>query len=148
MTMTEGMLDKEWMPQIRWQNGRNVNLEAVRNAIQEQADEYGIPVAFSEDYVKKGGILSREKEDILRMYNPEHPNDYLNFAVRVQHQGRYAFMQVYNLGGSRNYRDFNAALGGSALMMLSNFLTGTNSKMKEEENYYTILRDCLESLAE
>ena len=143
MTFTTGMLDKEWIPQVRWPNGQNVNLQAVCRAIQEQADENGIPVAFREDTLKTGGIFSREKEDILVMYHPGHPDDYLNFAVRVQHQGRYAFMHVYNLGGSRNYRDYNAAQNGSALMMISNFLTGTNSRMQEEENYYTILRDCL-----
>ena len=70
MTMTEGMLDREWMPQVRWTNGNNVTLNGVREAIQREADENGIPVAFSEDQVKLGGLFSRDREDVLRMYNP------------------------------------------------------------------------------
>ncbi len=143
MTMTEGMLDREWMPQVRWTNGNNVTLNGVREAIQREADENGIPVAFSEDQVKLGGLFSRDREDVLRMYNPEHPNDYLHFVIRVKHQGKYAFMNVYNLGGSKNYRDYNAAQAGSAFRMVTNLLSGTNSKMQAEENYYTILKDCL-----
>ena len=47
MAYSEKQLTTEWMPQVRWPNGNNVNLVTVREAIQEQADENGIPVAFS-----------------------------------------------------------------------------------------------------
>ena len=146
MAYTEKQLTNEWMPQVRWPNGNNVNLVTVREAIQEQADENGIPVAFREDQLKVGGLFSSEREDILIMYNPQHAMDYLRFAIRVMHQGKYAFMHVYNLGGSKNFHDDNLASGGSTMMKLANALSGHNQKLQAEENYYTILRDCLENV--
>ncbi len=143
MTYAERDLSTEWMPQIRWPNGDSVNLVTVREAIQEQADENGIPVAFSEADLKVGGLFSKEREEILIMYNPQHPSDYLRFAIRIMHQGKYAFMHVYNLGGSKNFRDDNVAAGGSTLRKFANAIGGHNQKLQAEENYYTILRDCL-----
>ena len=131
------------MPQVRWPNGNNVNLVAIREAIQNQADENGIPVSFREDQLKVGGLFSSEREDILIMFNPDHPADYLRFAIRVHHQGKYAFMQVYNLGGSKNFRNDNKANAGSTLKKIGNLVGGHNQKLQMEENYYTILRDCL-----
>lgn len=146
MAYTEKQLTTEWMPQIRWPNGNSVNLVTVREAIQEQADENGIPVAFTEEQLKVGGLFSSEREDILIMYNPEHATDYLRFAIRVLHQGKYAFMHVYNLGGSKNFRDDNMANGGSNFKKLTNLIGGHSQKLQAEENYYTILRDCLENV--
>ena len=146
MAYTEKQLTNEWMPQVRWPNGNNVNLVTVREAIQEQADENGIPVAFDEGQLKVGGLFSSEREDILIMYNPQHATDYLRFAIRVMHQGKYAFMHVYNLGGSKNFYDDNVASGGSTMRKLANAISGHNQKLQAEENYYTILRDCLENV--
>ncbi len=146
MAYSEKMLSTEWMPQVRFPNGNDVNLVTIREAIQEQADENGIPVAFNEEQLKVGGLLSKQLEDILIMYNPNHASDYLRFAIRVMHQGKYAFMHVYNLGGSKNFRDDNMAGAGSTFKKLTNFIGGHNQKLQEEENYYTILRDCLENV--
>ena len=149
MAYSENQLNTQWMPQIRWPNGNSVNLVTVREAIQDQADENGIPVAFSEDQLKVGGLFSKEREDILIMFNPEHAYDYLRFAIRVKHQGKYAFMQVYNLGGSKNFGDANMAQEEGvfgAARRLGNLVGGHKAKLEAEENYYTILRDCLENV--
>lgn len=146
MAYTEKQLTNEWMPQVRWPNGNSVNLVTVREAIQEQADENGIPVAFDEDQLKVGGLFSQEREDILIMYNPQHAYDYLRFAIRVMHQGKYAFMHVYNLGGSKNFGNENAAVAGNTMRKLANAIGGHSQKLQAEENYYTILRDCLENV--
>ena len=146
MPYSEKQLDTEWMPQVRWPNGDNVNLVTVRDAIQNQADENGIPVAFRDDTLKVGGLLSSQREDILIMYNPQHENDYLRFAIRVMHQGKYAFMHVYNLGGSKNFRDGNKAAAGSKIAVIGNLVGGHRQKLEAEENYYTILRDCLQNV--
>ena len=146
---SENDLTMQWMPQVRWPNGNNVNLITIREAIQNQADENGIPVAFNEETLKVGGLFSREREDILIMYNPEHANDYLRFAIRVKHQGKYAFMQVYNLGGSKNFKNANNAnsdtWGGLGRSFI-NAIGSHKAKLDAEENYYTILRDCLENV--
>ena len=149
MAYSENQLKTQWMPQVRWQNGNDVTLDVVRNAIQNQTDENGIAVAFSEDEVKVGGLFSGEREPILIMYNPEHEYDYLRFAIRVKHQGKYAFMQVYNLGGSKNFRNEYSAnfdTAGGVGRIILNAIGGHSGKLQEEENYYTILRDCLEDI--
>ena len=149
MVYSENMLNTEWMPQIRWPNGQDVTLMVVQKAIQAQADENGIAVAFRNETLKVGGLFSKEREDILIMYNPEHAMDYLYFAIRIKHQGKYAFMHIYNMGGSKNFKNDNSAnfdsLGGMSRMVI-NSLGGHKKKLEEEENYYTILRDCLENI--
>lgn len=146
MAYSEKDLSTEWIPQVRFPNGNNVNLMTVREAIQNEADENGIPVAFREDTLKVGGLFSKQLEDVLVMYNPEHEYDYLKFVIRVQHMGKYAFMHVYNMGGSKNFRNSNMAAAGGAIgtiTKIGNFIGGANAKLQAEENYYTILADVL-----
>lgn len=143
MAYSESMLTTEWCPQVRFPNGDNVNLMTVREAIQNEADENGIPVAFREDQLKSGGLFNKQIEDILVMYNPEHASDYLQFVIRVQHMGKYAFMHVYNMGGSKNFRDSSAAASGSTLKQVTGLLGGRNAKLQAEEQYYTILADVI-----
>lgn len=146
MAYSESMLTTEWIPQVRFPNGDNVNLMTVREAIQNEADENGIPVAFREDQLKSGGLFNKQVEDILVMYNPEHPNDYLQFVIRVQHMGKYAFMHVFNMGGSKNYRQSNTAAAGGfmgAVAGISSLIGGGKAKLQAEEQYYTILADVL-----
>ena len=146
MAYSESMLTTEWIPQVRFPNGENVNLMTVREAIQNEADANGIPVAFREDQLKSGGLFNKQVEDILVMYNPEHANDYLQFVIRIQHMGKYAFMHVFNMGGSKNYGMFNDAEEGGLLGTIASIkkvVGGGNAKLQAEEQYYTILKDVL-----
>lgn len=146
MAYSEKDLSTEWIPQVRFPDGNNVNLMTIRNAIQNEADENGIPVAFREDQLKVGGLFSKQIEDVLVMYNPDHASDYLRFVIRVQHMGKYAFMHVYNMGGSKNYRNFNAAASGGmvgAAKKIGGLISGASAKLQAEEQYYTILADVL-----
>lgn len=146
MAYSEKDLSTEWIPQVRFPNGNNVNLMTVREAIQNEADENGIPVSFREDQLKVGGLFSKQIEDVLVMYNPEHEYDYLKFVIRVQHMGKYAFMHVYNMGGSKNFRNSNMAASGGAIgtiTKIGNLIGGASAKLQAEENYYTILADVL-----
>ena len=146
MAYAEKDLITEWIPQVRFPDGNNVNLMTVREAIQNEADENGIPVAFREDQIKVGGLFNKQIEDILVMYNPAHENDYLKFVIRVQHMGKYAFMHVYNMGGSKNYRNHNVAAAGGAIgaiTKIGGLIGGANAKLQAEEQYYTILADVL-----
>lgn len=146
MAYSEKDLSTEWMPSVRFPNGDSVNLMTVQSAIQNEADENGIPVAFREGQLKVGGLFSKQLEDVLVMYNPEHANDYLTFVIRVQHMGKYAFMHVFNMGGSKNYRATNIASAGGTMgtvAKIGGLLGGRNAKLQAEEQYYTILQDVL-----
>ena len=146
MAYAEKDLTMEWIPQVRFPDGNNVNLMTVREAIENEAAENGIPVAFREDQLKVGGMFNKQIEDVLIMYNPDHANDYLKFLIRVQHMGKYAFMHVFNMGGSKNYRNSNVAAAGGAIgtiTKIGGLLGGANAKLQQEEQYYTILADVL-----
>ncbi len=151
MAYSEKDLSNQWIPGVRIAHGENVNLSAVRDAIQEQCDENGIPVEFRDDQLKIGGLFSKEREDILIMYHPQHATDYLHFAIRVVHQGKYAFVNVFNLGGSVNYGNDNAAAEGGffgTVRKIGNAVSGHQAKLEAEEQYYAILKDCLNNIFE
>lgn len=146
MAYSEKDLTEEWIPQVRFPDGNYVNLMTVREVIENEAAENGIPVAFREDQLKVGGMFNKQIEDVLIMYNPDHANDYLKFLIRVQHMGKYAFMHVFNMGGSKNYHSMNMAAAGGAIgtiTKIGGLLGGVNAKLQAEEQYYTILADVL-----
>ncbi len=148
MAWSESALSTEWVNPVRFPDGNNVNLVTVRELIQEQCNKHGIPVAFRDDQVKVGGLFNKQLEDVLYMYNPSQEG-YLKFIIRVQHMGTYAFMHVYNMGGSKNYKAVNTAGSGGfigGLTSIGNILGGRNAKLNAEEQYYTILKDCLENI--
>lgn len=149
MAISESMLTTEWVNPVRFPDGKNVNLRTVQAAIKNACDEAGIPIAFGDEQLKSGGLFNKQVEDVLRMYNPDHASDYLRFVIRVQHMGNYAFMHVYNMGGSKNFgADNRAGAGGltGGFQKALNFVGGHNAKLQAEEQYYQILQDCLENI--
>ena len=134
-----------FISRVRFQNGNNINLDALQGALQEQCNANGIPVSFEKDVLKTGSLFNKQSEDVLILYNPEHQFDYLRFLLRVTHQGNYAFLDVFKTGGSRNYGHENAA-ANSGIQKLFNVATGHNAKLEAEENYYTILKDCFQNI--
>lgn len=138
--------DYRFIERIRFADGEGINLAAVYEVLQNECDSYGIPVAMRSDELKTGGMFKKQTEEVLVLYNTEHPTDYLQFLIRITYQGKYAFMDVFKVGSSKNYRNANAAAGGSSFRKLTNAISGTNSKLQEEENFYTILFDCFNNI--
>ena len=134
-----------FIPRIRFADGGNVNLSVLRDALQEQCDSNGIPVAFQDDTLKTGSFFNPQSEDVLILYHPDHSTDYLRFMLRVTYQGKYAFLDVFKVGGSKNFARDNKA-SRSTGQMLFNMLSGHATKLQEEENYYTILEDCFQNI--
>ena len=74
---------REFRPTVRYQGGQEITLKTVKEAIADCAAKFGIPVAFSSDQVKSGGLLNSSIEDCIVMYHPEHERDYFKFCIRV-----------------------------------------------------------------
>ena len=148
MAYNQNDLDERYrfIPHVRFTNGSGLNLAMLQDALQAECDANGIPVAFRPDVLKTGGFFNKQTEDIVILYNPEHPNDYLQFLLRMTYQGRYAFLDVFKVGNSTNYAHDNAAANGSAVRKIFNAFSGHNAKLEEEENYYLILKDCMEAV--
>ncbi len=138
--------DFRFIDRLRFRDGSNVNLVNLQEALQDECDSNGIPVAFRSDTLKTGGLFNKQTEEVLVLYNTQHPSDYYQFLIRVTHQGKYAFLDVFKVGSSKNFRNYSKAQGGAVGRGLLNALTGANAKLQEEENFYTILTDCFESV--
>lgn len=147
--------DNRFGNRIRFAKGQDVNLTSFQSLLQDEADENGIPVAFRDDILKTGGFFNKQVEDVVVVYNPEHEKDYFNFLVRITHQGKYAFLDVFVVGRSRNISTLSGLSDfvgdGSDIVSglvggLVNKVTGTTAKVQTEQNYYTILSDCLDSI--
>ena len=138
--------DYRFFKRIRFPDGNGIKLADVQARLRDECDSNGIPVDFRTDVLKTGGMFNKQSEDILVLYNTEHPTDYLQFLIRITYQGKYAFMDVFKVGSSKNYRNSNVAASGSTIRKLANVISGTSSKLQEEENFYTILTDCFENI--
>ena len=138
--------DYRFINRIRFPDGSGVNLVKLQERLQDECDSNGIPVAFRSDVLKTGTVFSRQSEEVLVLYNTQHPSDYLQFLIRVTHQGKYAFLDVFKVGSSKNYRNLNAASNGSNIAKIGNIFKGTTAKLQEEENFYTILSDCFDNI--
>ena len=135
-----------FIQRIRFADAQGVNLLNFQDVLQEECDANGIPVAFHSDILKTGSLLNKQAEDILIIYNPEHPKDYFNFLVRITYQGKYAFLDVFTVGQSKNYSHARPGsnLATSMTKKLINAASGHKEKLQQEEDYYTILSDCIQ----
>lgn len=144
MSFTAANLIEEnrFINRIRFFNGRDVNLSAFREILQLECDSNGIPAAFADNTLKTGSLFNKQVEDVLVVYNPEHPTDYFQFLVRITHQGEYAFLDVFQVGISKNFARENKAQSSLTQGVFNKF-SGHSQKFQEEVDYYTILADCM-----
>lgn len=151
---------REFRPTYRYTDGTSITLETIQEAVKDAAQKYGIPVAFTNDQVKSGGLFNSEVEDCLVLYHPEHPNDYYRVAVRINRQGIMAFVSINDFGESsqmnkhaRSEANREARQGQSLSYKLGNSLVsgimnaGKNkNKLEEEQNYYSALMSIFDEL--
>ena len=154
---------REMRPNVRYQNGEGITLQALQNALQDAANDNGIPVAFYEDEVKYGGLIGGSTEPCLVLYHPEHEKDYFKICMRIRRQGNYAFVYVNDFGvstqlgnaGSKEYlKDIMkngtgsekvGALVGAGIRML--FKGGANKqKLEEEQAWYAVISDFFDDI--
>lgn len=151
---------REFRPTVRYQNGENITLMTVQDAIKDCAMKMGIPVAFSNEQVKSGGLFNSSVEDCLVMYHPEHERDYFRFCIRVKRQGSYAFVSINDFGQSkqmnkagrteayqndRQGKELSYKIGsmvGQAITTMGK----SKAKLEEEQNYYQCIFDIFDEI--
>ena len=152
---------REFRPTIKYRDGKDITFQTIQVALQGAANENGISVAFHDDEIKFGGFFGGDVEPCLVLYHPEHENDYFKFCIRLQHQGNYAFVTVYDFGsstqmgnaGSKDYLkdtlkngdgwEIAGAIIGSGIRLLSKG-TANKKKLEEEEMWYSVISDIFE----
>ncbi len=137
--------ESRFITRIRFSEGKLTDLPILLLTLQDCRNSSGLPIEFRYDTLKTGGPLSKKSEDVLILYHTVHTNDYFQFLFRLTYQGNYAFLDVFMVGSSKNLRSYNKASGGSTISKIKNSLTGHAGKMQEEEDFYSILKDSLES---
>lgn len=144
-TMNDLKEDYRFVPRVRFPEGGSVTLDWLRNALVDEANKNGIPLACEDAQLKTGGLFSKERENVLIFFHPEHKVDYLTFLIRVTYQGRYAFMDVFKASGSKNYANSNKG-ENSVMRGMLNKVSGHAQKLQAENDYYTILKDCFNNI--
>lgn len=86
---------------VRFQDGSSITHKTIQDALSDAAKAHGIPIAFSYDQIKYGGMIGGSTVDCTVVYHPQHEKDYFKLAVRLTHQGNYAFVSVFSFGVSR-----------------------------------------------
>ena len=137
---------QEFRPQIRYQDGQDITLQAIQSLLQGEAQQAGIPIAFRLDQVR-GGLFGGA-EACLVLYHPEHQNDYFSVAVRKQ----------FNAAAKEgiHYRGYNplenaaagAAIVGAGIAGVRHLIKGKSDKekMEAEQQWYTIICDMLDTV--
>lgn len=130
-------------------------LDIEQQIIEKEANEMGIPVAFSRDRIKSGGLFNKVVDDCLVIYNPEHKKDYFHFCVYLSRQGKRTYIYTKLFGKSKQMDKFDRAeaarqdrqgkelayqLGSAVGSGLRN-LGRSKRKLQDEQQYYAILGD-------
>ena len=151
---------REFRPTVRYQNGEGITLSTVQEAIKDCAIKMGIPVAFTSDQVKSGGLFNSSVEDCIVMYHPEHERDYFRFCIRVKRQGVYAFVSVNDFGKSSQMAKANrtefakADRRGKSMSYKIGSMIGqgianigkSKQKLEEEKMYYQCVFDIFDEI--
>jgi len=124
--------------------------------MQQEANKHGIPVAFCNDEVKCGKLIGGYKENCLVIYHPVQKEDYYKTAIRIKHQGNYAFIKVHDFGKSKllghktNVKEFAKtwSVVDLAVAGVSKFKTlGKDQRdVEEEQNWYAMVSDVLSAI--
>lgn len=107
---------REFRPTYKYSDGTEITLQTIQNALEDKANEYQIPIAFYEEQIKYGGMLSSSMVDCIVLYHPEHRNDYYKIAISIKRQGTMAFISAYEFGESKNLKKLGARAGAGAAM--------------------------------
>ena len=139
------MLVKEFKPEKLYENGNDVTLPILQSRLKEAAEKYQIPIAFTNDQIKYGGVFNSTTIDCLVVYHPEHPSDYLRYTVSIKRQGTIAYVAVHLYGKSKQIGKKSLSKGavaslkegkvGTAILMGVLSLGKNKDKLKDEENY-------------
>lgn len=151
---------REFRPTYCFEDGANISLEVVQNALTAEAEKHGVPIAFYPDQVKSGGLFNKRVENCLVMHHPEHKNDYFAFCIRVRYQGSMAYVTVNDFGASkqmdkfaraeyakqdRKGKDMSYKIGSMIGSGIRN-IGKSKHKLEEEQNYYGAVQYILDQV--
>ena len=147
----------EVRPDAVYKDGKSIiTLSSIKSILQAETKEYQIPIAFTDDQIKAGGIFDSTTTDCIVMYHPEHPSDYLRYAISIRRQGIMTYVVVNTFGRSSQEGKARVAKMASAELRQGNIGTalfagalslGKNKKkLEDESNYYDTIEHILDEV--
>ena len=88
---------------IRYMNGSDITYAAIKQALDEVIENYGIDAVVEEATLYGGGLFSKE-ESCLALVNPNHRYDYFKFCIVKKDAGKTCTVDVYSFGQSKNIK--------------------------------------------
>ena len=140
----------EFVPTTRIENGASVTIHTIYHYFADYAKKLGIPVEFYKSEVVSGSLINKTKEECMVISHLKHPTDYLNFCVRVKHQGQQAFVYVSSYGTSAQMAKAAKAnakrQAGKVCSAAIASLGHNRAKYEEEQMYYESIRQMCNKL--
>ena len=129
----------------------NVTLEMIKKLYEEKNSElYNLPVSFSYEQIKSGGMLKSQMTDCLIIQNPSHLHDYFIFCIIITKQYNTALVQLKYYGTSTLTAEWqvaearkNSGLIGKAIGAIKGF---DQASFDEENAYYAMLQETYRAL--
>jgi len=97
-------------PEVRLTNSQDMTLDGFRRSAAKMAKEYLIPIEFRKEEARIDGVV----RDVLVIHHPEHSGDYFNCLIQGDNQGKFAYVTVYKLGESTQFKKQDAAAAAKA----------------------------------
>lgn len=127
------------------------SLEVLKARIEQENEErYGLPLGFSYDNVKHGGLFNASTERCLLITNTEHPSDYFNYCAILRSKGKRGTLQFFYYGHSvlTGKKEQEEARGKNLGGMLLNALVRVDqTKYDEEYQYYADLDRMIDEIS-
>lgn len=150
-----------------FRNGDSITLQTLQNELADAAVQVALPVAFRDDQIKFGGPIGSSMEHCVVLYHPLHKDDYNFYVFRINHQGKYAFLNIYVGGTSKlgiadtakkdllsgNMSSLSsygkgAVVGSLIGSVLNGSLLGNKKKFEEERQWYIMVEDIIGDITE
>lgn len=124
----------------------NVTLDMIKRLYEEKNSIlYNLPVTFSYEQIKSGGMFNSQITDCLIIQNPSHLYDYFTFCIFITKQYNTALVQLKYYGTSTLTAEWqvaearkNAGLIGKAIGAIKGF---DQASFDEENAYYAMLQE-------
>lgn len=137
-----------------------IDLGAIQDALAGAAQENNLPLGFSVDEVRSGGLFNKTSEPCLVLYHPDHQFDYFRFAIRSVQEGGRSIVTVNTFGqSSQMKKDARAAWAkedrkGKAMSYKVGSMIGagianigrSKQKLEAEQRYYMLVQDLIDQV--
>ncbi|MBE6976595.1 MAG: hypothetical protein E7439_05310 [Ruminococcaceae bacterium] len=148
--------------QLHYKDGESITFKSITVQLSTLASSRDVPLAFGNEEIKSGSLLNSNTVDCLIMFHPQYEAKYNYYVFSIARQGKYAFVDIYLSGTSKqglameakeqilsgNLSSLTSSGKGRVIgALIGSTINGsmfkTKDSFKEEERWYTMVNDLL-----